>query len=137
MIIFEIFGIPIAQGRAKFYRRGDYVGAYDPKKSKDAKHDFKSQSLQYKPNKLITEAISLDLIFYLPRPKSLPKKVMKHIKRPDLDNLIKLVKDALTGIFWKDDSQIIMIIAEKKYCPVNETPRTRVEIEEVDNPALR
>ena len=47
-----------------------------------------------------------------------------HIKRPDTDNLVKLVLDALNGVFWRDDSQV-QIMAIKLY---SEHPRTQVEI---------
>ncbi|KKK49189.1 hypothetical protein LCGC14_3137560, partial [marine sediment metagenome] len=35
-----------------------------------------------------------------------PLSKVLHTKRPDVDNLVKLVKDALNGIYWKDDSQV-------------------------------
>lgn len=35
--------------------------------------------------------------------------------RPDIDNLVKAVTDALNGILWKDDSQIVSLSAEKRY----------------------
>lgn len=47
-----------------------------------------------------------------------------HTRRPDADNMIKLVKDALNGVFWRDDSQV-QISAVKLY---SSRPRTQVEI---------
>ena len=55
------------------------------------------------------------LTFMMPRPKSLPKKFVYHIKKPDLDNLGKSVKDALQGIIYKADSQIMILLLEKQY----------------------
>ena len=75
----------------------------------------------------------MKLTFLLPRPKSLPKKVVHHIKKPDCDNLIKAAKDALKGICYKDDSQIIEIYAIKKYAvPGLEKTGIVGEIEEVE-----
>jgi crossover junction endodeoxyribonuclease RusA len=45
--------------------------------------------------------------------------------RPDLDKLLRAVLDGLTmGGAWKDDAQVIWIVAEKRYAP----PRCRIEI---------
>ena len=46
------------------------------------------------------------------------------IVRPDLDNYLKCL-DALNGIVWKDDSQVVMITAQKKY---GEEPRMIVTV---------
>ncbi len=45
--------------------------------------------------------------------------------RPDLDNLVKLVSDALNGIVWGDDAQIVFLLARKLY---GVTPRTIVRV---------
>jgi Holliday junction resolvase RusA-like endonuclease len=37
--------------------------------------------------------------------------------RPDLDNLVKSITDALNGIAYKDDSQIVAIVSRKMYAP--------------------
>jgi len=83
-------------------------------------------------------AIQIRLAFVMPRPKShygtgknaatLKRFVPSyHTSKPDLDKLIRCVKDALTGVAWKDDSQVCEVVADKKY---GETPGVNVEIEE-------
>jgi Holliday junction resolvase RusA-like endonuclease len=114
---FKIRGNPVAQGRPKFVRRGNHVGAYDPGKSKSWKETVKWQVLEQKPEKL-QGALIMAMVFHLPRPKSLPKKVIEHTKKPDLDNLVKAVKDALKGICYHDDSQIVSLRAEKVYSEI-------------------
>jgi len=123
-IEFKVFGNPVAQGRPRFFRKGDFVGCYDPKTSKSWKETIKWQAIEtlssksgkYDPVVHITQgAITMTLNFILPRPKSLPKKVIHHIKKPDLDNLAKAVKDALKGIAYRDDSQIVSLIVTKEY----------------------
>ena len=54
---------------------------------------------------------------------------LPHTKKPDIDNMIKFVLDALQGQngYYLDDSQIIRIYAEKIYC---EDPRTEIMIVE-------
>jgi Holliday junction resolvase RusA-like endonuclease len=68
-------------------------------------------------------------------PKSTSKKksedmkrwIIRPIKKPDLDNVCKIIADALNGIVYKDDTQIVKIIAEKYYA---ETPCVEVSIKE-------
>lgn len=59
--------------------------------------------------------VRLLVSFYLPRPKSLPKRVEAHTKKPDLDKLVRSVKDALTKVVWNDDAQVVQLKAEKHY----------------------
>lgn len=47
-----------------------------------------------------------------------------HPGRPDLDNLVKLVLDALTGVCWADDAQVVRIMAFKVYDEVAGTTIT-------------
>lgn len=49
-----------------------------------------------------------------------PKKSILQYPRPDLDNLIKSVSDALNGVAYKDDAQICEIISFKKWCADDE-----------------
>lgn len=55
----------------------------------------------------------IELIFRYARPKSDKRVYMT--KRPDLDKNVRSVGDSLTGVVWKDDSQLVKIIASKEY----------------------
>lgn len=116
---FIIKGIPQpkARPRARVFYQGRCVRAhiYTPKNTKSWERNIQLQTVWRRPKEIITAPIRMFLEFYLPRPKSLPKKVRYHIKRPDLDNLIKSVKDALEGIFYKNDSQIYTLSSRKVY----------------------
>ena len=131
---FTIEGIPKALKRHRHTRKGF---TYDP--SKKDKQDLLLQVLKLAPKHPITTPIRIILIFYMPRKKNQfrtgkYKHILKkgvpyfHSIRPDLDNLIKLVCDALNGVFYKDDSQISQLKAEKIY---DEQPRTEVHIEQL------
>jgi Holliday junction resolvase RusA-like endonuclease len=76
---------------------------------------------------LLTGAVRLTIAFYLPRPKSLPKKALAHVKKPDLDKLIRGVKDALTKVVWMDDSQVVELVATKQYAL--EMPHVDIRVE--------
>jgi len=73
--------------------------------------------------------------FYMPIPKSMSKRdrvdankgFLKHVKKPDVDNLIKLYLDVLSGIVIKDDNSVAIGSAIKVYsCK----PRVEIYIEE-------
>lgn len=53
-----------------------------------------------------------------------------HTSKPDADNVAKAVLDACNGVVFRDDSQIVMLTATKKF---SETPGVRVAIREVQN----
>ena len=80
-------------------------------KSKKWEAEIKKQL----PNNIsmLEGAISIELVFYLSRPKS-AKRELPYV-RPDLDKLVRSVLDALTGHYFKDDSQITSIITKKLY----------------------
>ena len=83
---------------------------------------------------LLTGAVIVTVGFFLSRPKSLRKKPTPHIKRPDLDKLIRGATDALTGVIWKDDAQAVEIRATKAYVETaDEAPRAEFSIMPVDD----
>ena len=49
------------------------------------------------------------------------------IKKPDIDNIVKIILDAMNEIAFKDDTQITKLNVEKKY---SETESVFVKIEE-------
>ena len=64
---------------------------------------------------MIDGPVEVVLHFHLPRPVSLPKKVTHNVKRPDIDKLARAILDALTGCFFKDDSQVVALECYKGY----------------------
>lgn len=76
--------------------------------------------------------VELELVFYLPRPQRLAKKATPlHTKRPDLDKYIRCIGDALTGICWEDDGQIVRIVASKTYAEAGAQPRATITVRPV------
>ena len=113
----RVYGLPVPQGRPRaFVTPSGHASVYDPKKSKDWKNLVREQVISAeRPTEPWRGAIELSLTFFLPRPVSLPKKVIHHTKRPDCDNLAKAVKDALKGLVYHDDSQVVELHVEKGY----------------------
>lgn len=51
--------------------------------------------------------VRMNLDFYFARPNSLPKRVTEKTTKPDVDKLLRAVFDALRGIVYRDDAQVI------------------------------
>ena len=105
---------PIAKKRPRFFHRGNFIGTYNDQKTEEGRWLFEAQK-QVNLKELLSGAISLQIDFCMPITKDWSLKKQKelrdgqrfwHTKKPDLDNLVKFVKDCLNGIVWKDDSQI-------------------------------
>jgi Holliday junction resolvase RusA-like endonuclease len=123
-LIFTIYGDPVAQARAG--RRHSISGgkamsqAFDPTKSRtwkqDVKHQVLDQIAKMSPRPPVHDGpVAMALFFYLQRPASIPKKIKRNFRKPDLDNLEKAVKDALSGIIYTDDGRIDDVRKVKRY----------------------
>lgn len=74
------------------------------------------QVAQYHAAAFTDGPVELVLAFGLTRPRSVSvKKRPLPIAKPDLDKLVRAVKDALTGVLWKDDAQVVSLRAAKTY----------------------
>ncbi len=110
-------GIPIAKKRPRFARVGKFVKTYNPQETEEGRVLWEIKQRWDIPP--IETGIQIQVIFYMPIPKSFPKKLapelVHHIKRPDLDNLLKFLKDVCNQTVWKDDSLVYKVRAEKHY----------------------
>ena len=61
------------------------------------------------------EPVELEVQFWISRPAGAPKKRTHPAVKPDLDKLVRLVNDALTGIAYLDDGQVCKVTAQKFY----------------------
>lgn len=114
----RVFGLPVAQGRPRAFKTpSGQVRVFDPAQSRDWKRTVLAQVLPLRPAVPLDEPLGLSLTFYLPRPKSAPKRVTLPTTRPDTSNMLKAVEDALLGVIFRDDSLLVDIIARKRYDP--------------------
>ena len=77
----------------------------------------------------LLEGVRLTIAFYLPRPKSLPKRCTAHTKKPDVDKLVRSVADALTSIVFRDDSQVCELVTAKHYAAEGDAPHVDIRVE--------
>ena len=124
-------GQPVAMGRPRFAAGGR---TYLPKKTREALNFARAFMLIAKP---IEGPVALDIVFVMKRPKSMMGKKYRadrifHSKRPDLDNMVKLVADSLQPRVLNDDAQIVMLTASKWYAAKDEEPKTKILIRSIE-----
>lgn len=75
--------------------------------------------------------VRLTVAFYLPRPQKYAKRgvPVAHLTSPDWDKLSRAVCDALTGIAYRDDKQIVEAFIAKGYADVDDVPHVRIRVE--------
>lgn len=138
-LIFDVLGEPIGQARPRFARIGGHVRTYDTAKSKDNKAYIRlsaQQAMQEQGFVCSEKPLAVEIFAYMSIPASKSKKFKeraidgkeKPTKKPDADNIIKAVLDALNGVCYKDDKQIIDVRCVKAYAV---SPLLRVRIKEV------
>lgn len=126
---------PKGKDRPRFVRRGNFVQTYTTKATKEYEETIRKAFLeqckgQYDKEYIGQVKVSIWAFFEPPKSCSKKKKneLIKtpHLKKCDLDNIVKIILDSLNGIAWKDDSQIYHIEASKYY---DEEDKIVVEIE--------
>jgi len=135
-------GDPVAQGRPRFYRTGAGVRAVDPAKSRNWKAEARwhmQNACQEVGARPIPAKVPIELgikvVFRCPVSdyrKREPREWRWHTKKPDLDNVIKAVKDAGTGVLWFDDSQVVEIHASKIIAAQGEPPMVVIDVVEME-----
>ena len=107
-------GKAVPQGRPRFARRGNFVQTYDAKQSVDYKSWVKHCAMEVM-HKTGTQLISRDVPLHMvlnvviAKPSSVPKRRLCPVVKPDLDNIQKTIQDALEGIAYQADQQIVSI----------------------------
>lgn len=124
----EIPGKPIPLKR----HRHHVGGTFDPQKLEKKNFSLHVRSIVSESASQEALAVEIDYV-YIP-PKSWSKKKRKaslgtvKTTMPDLSNLIKFTEDALNGVLWEDDRQIVALKASKCY---GEENKTILKMEEV------
>lgn len=127
--IFKIPGEPVAKGRPRVTR----YGTFTPEKTLNYETLVKEMYAVTYGQTMLDGELDIDVKLFFQIPKSASKKKqelmelgkIRPTKRPDIDNCLKIITDALNGIAYKDDSQIVQATVSKYY---SNTPRAEVII---------
>ena len=119
---FEVPGKVIGKGRP---RLNSYTGVvYTPTKTKDYETLVEQYFLlKYPRFKALEGRIKVNIIAYFSTPKTTKKSDINEMlennisptKKPDIDNIVKVVLDSMIKFAFKDDNQITKLEVEKKY----------------------
>ena len=113
MIEIVFYGTPIGKARPRFGRtKSGQVVTFTAQKTRNFERDLRSLAQVAMIGKTVLEGpvkVTLTACF------SHKTKTGWHVSRPDLDNIIKAVLDALNGIVFDDDSAVCELVASKKY----------------------
>ena len=124
MIRLEIPGEPRGKERPRFANGRTYT----PQKTVDYENLIKTEYLRvFNPVAFPSGTpISMTVIVYFATPKSASKRAVQDMlsgasmptKKPDVDNIAKVIMDGLNGLAYKDDSQIVDLEVVKRYASV-------------------
>lgn len=139
---FVVLGEPVAQPRPRATSIGGMARMYEAAKDhpihayKDAVALYCRQAMQADP---LTGPVRVHLLFCHELPKTYhrkrnPPKEQWKATKPDLDNLTKAVLDALNGVAWQDDSQVVWLNSQKVTAAQGHEPYTEVLISELHQP---
>lgn len=138
-IKFEVLGTPVGKSRPKFSTVNGHAVAYTPAKTANYETLVKLSYQQKYAGCMFDKDKPLRAIIraFFPIPKSVSKKKREqmrdlrilHTKRPDVDNIVKAILDALNGVAYYDDSQVAEVMISKAYA---EQPKVMIELYEVD-----
>jgi crossover junction endodeoxyribonuclease RusA len=124
-IQFTVWGQPVPQGSKKVLR-GNIVDISDAR-LRSWRQDVASAAKEAMQGASpYVEPMDIRLMFWLPRPlghfgtgrnagRVKASAPLAPGTRPDLDKLVRAVLDALTGVAFRDDSQVVAITASKLY----------------------
>lgn len=132
---FTIEGQPVAKGRPRKGKNGFYT----PDKTKDYEVLVQESYMIAKGKCYYTGQLRMEIELYFKIPKKTNKEtrqkmiqgMIRPMVTPDLDNCIKSIADALNGVAYNDDKQVIEIEAKKYYSEIPRAEVTLISYEEV------
>jgi Holliday junction resolvase RusA-like endonuclease len=110
---------PVAKARPRVAVRNGRAHAYTPTKTANAEWRIRAAFLERFPgHRPLTGPLELSVVARIKMPASMPKKqrdTALPVTRPDCDNYLKTVLDALNGVAFVDDSQVVSVCLDKRY----------------------
>lgn len=134
---FVVYGEPVAKGRPRMTKSGH---AFTPERTVNYENFVKWTYAAYENRVTFDDEAQIRacMRFYFPIPKSTSKKnkelmrsgKIRPTKKPDVDNCVKAILDALNGLAYHDDSQVVEVEALKFY---SEEPRVEIQLTTIED----
>jgi Holliday junction resolvase RusA-like endonuclease len=125
-------GAARGKGRPRFAVQGKFARAYTDAKTVSAENWIKACAVEQVGTPCLEGPLAVCMAVAVGIPESWSKKkkadalagVIRPTSKPDCDNIFKMT-DALNGIVWRDDAQIVDASVTKRYA---EKPETRITV---------
>lgn len=137
-MIFKIPGEPTGKGRPRYANVRGVVRTYTPKKTRDYERRVQQFFRKAYPGYIPLDgpvSVYIYAVFPVPESFSMAKKQRCYsgellpTKKPDADNIAKIVLDALNGLAYRDDAHVTAMSANKRFQNApDEPPHIRVEL---------
>ena len=129
---FTVNGNPVGKARPRFDSRSNRT--YTPQETKDYEELVKWSYKARHGGKMLTGEIRAAITAFYQIPESWSKKKKEQASRdeikptvkPDCDNIVKAILDAINGVAYKDDAAVTDLEFRKRYTANN--PRVEVKI---------
>ena len=131
LITFKVHGTPVGKGRPRISTRGGFVRSYTPEKTRDWEchvSDVAHGAMLNAGAVPTYDAVHVVIDAYYPVPASYSKKKraacingeVKPMSKPDIDNVVKALLDAMNKVVYVDDKQVVNVQATKHYTDQDE-----------------
>lgn len=141
---FSVLGEPRGKGRPQFTTRGGYAKAITPEATVSYENLIMIEYRRQCGTKKFRDddMIGIRIVAYYGIPKSISKKkrlemldgIIRPTKKPDNDNIVKVVEDALNNVAYKDDKNIVDCVVQKYY---SEQPQVIIEMWDASQSKLK
>ena len=124
MLTIRIPGEIRGKGRPRFSaRRGGFARAYTDGRTANAESLIRLCAVEQVGQPCLEGPLTLSMAITVSIPASWSKRkqgdalvgLIRPTGKPDLDNSVKLACDALNGVVWRDDSQLVRVSISKQY----------------------
>ncbi len=136
-VSFTVPGEPKGKGRPRFDRRGF---AYTPTETRNKENEIRFEYIRQCNGYRFPDDAELDLTVtaYYGVPKSDSRKKredklsgrIRPTKKPDMDNVVKIVADALNDVAYRDDTMIVDCEVRKFYVE-HDSAKMEIELKDV------
>lgn len=135
---FVVWGDPKPKGRPRFINKGKFVSTYTPRETRNYEAQIRQAYTETNGTMKVSGALHAEITAVFDIPKSATKKKKELMatgqiyckNKKDCDNLAKTVLDALNGLAYHDDNQVVELYAKKMY---GLTPCIKVKLQELED----
>lgn len=121
---FTVYGNPKGKQRPRFSRKSRKI--YTPSETTSYEQEIRKAYISA-GGTMLSETAAISILISAEYAKARTSKKVFPTLKPDWDNIGKIVSDALNGIAYKDDAQIVTAVIHKAWASDN-IPKIKVSV---------